>query len=131
MPPRSRIGLHRIVYIWTTIYNEFEKEFYFEKFNTDQYFNSRVETPDYDTDTYFVPKHRKYCLANFLYFTMNKKEQISSARRLFFDYRPSSALKQELSRHYRLANKNIYETYLSKKTIEKRKVGQLSLEYSL
>ena len=68
-----------------------------------------------------MPKHRKYCLANFLYYAMNKKENLDK-RRLFFDYAPSSALKKELGKQFTLANKNIYETYVSKKSLEKRKV---------
>lgn len=114
----------RVVYIWTTIYHEFEKEFYYQKINTEQFFNANLESPDYDTDTYFVPKHRKYCLANFLHTVLNKKERLGRHRRLFFDYRPNNALKQELGRHYRLSNKKIFETYISKKAIERRKVVQ-------
>ena len=84
-------------------------------------FDANYETPDYDTDSYFVPKHRKYCLANFLTHVMNKKESLSQ-RKLFFDYAPNNALKKELGTHFTLSNKNIYETYVSKTTLEKRKV---------
>lgn len=114
----------RIVYIWSTIYQEFEKEFYYQRINTDRYFNANYEKPEYDTDIYFVPKHRKYCLANFLYFLMNKKEHLSN-KNLFIDYSPDSALKQELGKHFKLLNKRIYERYVSKKLIEKRKVRQV------
>jgi hypothetical protein len=125
-PDTNLTGLYpaeKIAYIWTTIYSEFEKEFYFAHINTEKYFDATFESPDYDTDAYFVPKQRKYCLANFLYTLMNKKENLST-RRLFFDYVPSNALKQELQKTYTLANKDIYETYVSKRVIEKRKGRQ-------
>lgn len=111
-----------MVYIWTTIYQEFEKQFYFQNINTDKYFNANYEKPDYDTDIYFVPKHRKYCLANFLYVMLNKKEKLNN-KRLFLDSSPNNAMKQDLGKLFKLTNKQVYERYVSKKLIEKRKVG--------
>ena len=52
---------------------------------------------------------------------MNKKDYLSK-KNLFIDYTPDNALKQELGKHFKLLNKRIYERYVSKKLIEKRKV---------
>lgn len=105
----------------STIYQEFEREFTGVRVDPEQLYDANFDRPDYETDAYFVPKHRNYCFANFLKRVMNPKVALEE-KKLFFDYAPSNALKVELSKKFKLTNKNIYEAYASKNLMSKRKV---------
>ena len=93
--------------------------------NTDkparELFNSERAKPDYENDLYFVSKRGDYCKEHFKYF-IKSAPKLFEAKTLFIDYSPNNALRQELSKRFRLVSPDIYATSISKKLIEKRKV---------
>lgn len=87
---------------------------------TEKYFNSNFEEPDYNSNIFMVPKHKRYCWANFLHYILNSKDNIDENQFLFTDYRPSNSLKYELSKIYKMRNSKFYQTNENRKLLELR-----------
>lgn len=90
--------------MWSSIFRLLKQDFSYEKV-PEHLLNASNEIVDFDTDFYYVDKKNHYCLANFLFSVLAEKYQKSQKNYLFIDYSPSTSVKHQLGKTYRIVNK--------------------------